>query len=934
MLSLKELVNNKTKIVLIISLLSFAISISCTVPTYAISWNAGKIIDNIIFTNTNTMTVQSIQNFLNSKVPACDTMGTQTSEFGGGTRAQWGASNGTPAPFICLKDYTEGGKSSAQIIYDASQEFQINPQVLLVLLQKEQGLVTDTWPLPIQYRSATGYGCPDTAPCDSQYYGLTNQVRWSGRMFRSILNNSPDWYTPYVLGNNYIQYNPNASCGGSTVNIENRATQALYNYTPYQPNQAALDAGWGTVNCGAYGNRNFVLYFNAWFGATTNSNLDFSVIQGPSSSALYLQTSAGKYYILSGELMRNWGIDALPIQQVSQAYLDNLPTGPNIGNLLKDDWNNYFVVDGGKLHYVRDTSYLSLWNISTSSAVQSLGLTYILPSSSWLGRFLQDSSQPTLLYLMDKGTKHLISNSDSDMLYQWRYTPDQLTIMSSSSLNSIPTDPNDVTRLAKSGTTNYFIDTGRKLSFNDANIENAYYGSQNPVLYDNITLSFLPNDTARQFTINSSTGQWFMLEAGNKHYIGSASIAELWGKNSGTPLTYLSNGAMTSISSTGNLANIVQTSNPSMYWLIDGQKRYISDSNTANAWIKSGSTPPLYSVQSLNLLSRGTDAATTINASGSPYYYTMDAGNKRYLMTPGSKSGWGGSVMTTSRLLVDNIAEGSFLNFIAKDTNGQAYLLMNNSSYIIDPAYYSNWGVSNTTSVVDNITIGRYASSGITLKAFISINNSSYIMLNGNKSPISSSYDAYKPSSLSQINLPSDYFNTTTNVSYLIKSTDTQDKNVWMVNDGKKYLFSGFATYVSYGYLSHGVTITALPPETLSLIPNAPETPGLFIRTANSYGLKFINFGTSLGFPDGDTLVNTIGSMPILIVSDSIYNSIPLVGSTSKIVKDDAGKLYLMENGKRRWITNGKAYQQYSTIPITYLYGTTMCLIPEGAAIN
>ncbi len=23
-----------------------------------------------------------------------------------------------------------------------------------------------------QYRSATGYGCPDTAPCDSKYYGL------------------------------------------------------------------------------------------------------------------------------------------------------------------------------------------------------------------------------------------------------------------------------------------------------------------------------------------------------------------------------------------------------------------------------------------------------------------------------------------------------------------------------------------------------------------------------------------------------------------------------------------------------------------------------------------------------------------------------------------------------------------------------------------
>ncbi|MET1033119.1 MAG: hypothetical protein ABWX94_01325, partial [Candidatus Saccharimonadales bacterium] len=91
-------------------------------------------------------------------------------------------------------------------------------------------------------------------------------------MFRAILNDSPTWYTPYELGSNYIQYNPNANCGGSTVNIQNRSTQALYNYTPYQPSQAVLDAGWGTVDCGAYGNRNFYLYFTNWFGSTSAEN--------------------------------------------------------------------------------------------------------------------------------------------------------------------------------------------------------------------------------------------------------------------------------------------------------------------------------------------------------------------------------------------------------------------------------------------------------------------------------------------------------------------------------------------------------------------------------------------------------------------------------------------------------------------------------------
>lgn len=237
-----------------------------------VGFKAGNIIDDNVFTNTTTMKVGDIQNFLNSKVPTCDTNGTQSAAdmgYPNMTHAQYATQvRGWPGPpYTCLKDYSQNGLTSAQIIYNTAQNYQINPQTLIVLLQKEQNLVTDTWPLPIQYRSATGYGCPDTAPCDSQYYGLTNQLNWSGKMFRSILNNSPNWYTPYILGTNYIQYSPNASCGGSNVTIENRSTQALYNYTPYQPNQAALDAGWGTAPCGAYGNRNFYSYFTQWFGS-------------------------------------------------------------------------------------------------------------------------------------------------------------------------------------------------------------------------------------------------------------------------------------------------------------------------------------------------------------------------------------------------------------------------------------------------------------------------------------------------------------------------------------------------------------------------------------------------------------------------------------------------------------------------------------------
>jgi hypothetical protein len=274
------------------------------IDSSAVGFVAGNIIDDYTLTNKDTMSVSQIQNFLNSNVPTCDTNGTQTSEYGGGTRAQWAANQSLhpniPAfypPFTCLKDYSQNGSSAAQIIYNIAQSYNINPQALLVVLQKEQGLVTDTWPGPHQYKTATGYGCPDTAACDSQYFGFTNQVTNTAKMFHAIEIASPTWSTPYILGNNTIQYNPTASCGSSVVNIQNRATQALYNYTPYQPNDATLNAPMGTtVSCGAYGNLNFYRYFTQWFGST---HTQFSPLATP--RWMQLKTDSYKQNIATGE---------------------------------------------------------------------------------------------------------------------------------------------------------------------------------------------------------------------------------------------------------------------------------------------------------------------------------------------------------------------------------------------------------------------------------------------------------------------------------------------------------------------------------------------------------------------------------------------------------------------------------------------------------
>ncbi len=197
------------------------------------------------------------------------------------------------------------------------------------------------------------------------------------------------------------------------------------------------------------------------------------------------------------------------------------------------------------------------------------------------------------------------------------------------------------------------------------------------------------------------------------------------------------------------------------------------------------------------------------------------------------------------------------------------------------------------------------------------------------------------PSLLNSYNIPVDRFNLQndtiqTNLglaNFFIRNTE--DGKVWFINNGTKAEYN-FAAQVSYGYLSSNSNIVNGNSNILDLLTTSDNTKPLLIRKNNSWGIKFVNFGRSLGFPDGDTLNAYSNSQlgDILIVDDWIYDQFPLNGNISRLIKDDSGKIYYIENGKARWITNGAAYARYSGIPVTYLYGTTMALIPMGTNID
>lgn len=239
-------------------------------PARALSgseFDPGNIITDANFYNGSAMSEAEIQRFLENAV--------------GGTCSNSNclAAYRTDTPtrtwsFGTCSTYVGGtGESAARIIFKVQQACNLSAKVILVTLQKEQSLVTDRAPTDGVMRKAMGYGCPDTSACDSTYYGFFNQVFAAGRQLTWYGNGS---FTSIRVGQvNAIRYHPNAGCGTKDVLVRNRATAALYYYTPYTPNAAAL-ANLGGIgdSCSAYGNRNFWVFYNNWFGSPTGAKVN------------------------------------------------------------------------------------------------------------------------------------------------------------------------------------------------------------------------------------------------------------------------------------------------------------------------------------------------------------------------------------------------------------------------------------------------------------------------------------------------------------------------------------------------------------------------------------------------------------------------------------------------------------------------------------
>lgn len=244
-------------------------------------------------------------------------------------------------------------RSAAQIIYEAANNYDcseaenlsehptrqekarkcvpitINPKALLVMLQKEQSLLTDKSPKSSQLDWALGYGCPDNQKCNERWRGFGKQLNSASLQFYDYIKN-PKGY-PYQKGETYTL--SNTAHANSVVTPENKATAALYNYTPHV----------------YWGNYNFHKFWHSYFSKTFPNG---SLVQVKGEPGIWLiQNGMKRPFLTKGALTSRFDLNK--VIQVNKSDLDSYSKGspikfPQYSLLRSPRGTIYLIVDDTK----------------------------------------------------------------------------------------------------------------------------------------------------------------------------------------------------------------------------------------------------------------------------------------------------------------------------------------------------------------------------------------------------------------------------------------------------------------------------------------------------------------------------------------------------------------------------------------------------------
>ncbi|MDP2944630.1 MAG: hypothetical protein Q8N57_03665 [bacterium] len=408
------------------NLIGLGALIACLLPLLAraqtdlaLNFNPNRILEDSEILNYSSMGMTEIQNFLQNK--SSYLAGYNSINVHGDIKSAAeiiydATHNNYDCEGVTLSDQpTEAEKKSK-----CRQITTINPKFLLVLLQKEASLVTDSAPPQNHLDWATGYGCPDNWVCDLYYKGFGKQVNSASLQFLDYMQN-PQAYN-FKIGQTYIardKYGPLKSVAKAindgdynsiiaspdmvSVTPANQATAALYIYTPHVFN----------------GNYNTYKLWNTYFPKVSRLYPDGSIIKAEGDPRVWLIAGGEKRHFT------NWSAFVSrfrpeQIVTVTGADLENYPLGDeikfaNYSLVQTPDKKIYLLVDKEKRPFASLTVFKNIGfnpeEVETATVADlagySLGKAITATSTYVTGALLQDSKTGEIFYV-ENGTRALV----------------------------------------------------------------------------------------------------------------------------------------------------------------------------------------------------------------------------------------------------------------------------------------------------------------------------------------------------------------------------------------------------------------------------------------------------------------------------------------------------------------------------------------------
>lgn len=367
------------------------------------TFNPSHIIEDSEMLNANSMSLTEIQQFLTKKGSYLATYSTVAAYGDTKTAAQIiydAAHNNYDCSGIDLGDNPTEVDRRANCLKITT----VNPKFLIVLLQKEASLIENPSPIQARLDWATGYGCPDGNACNPYYKGFGKQVNSAALQFLAYMNEQSRY--PYKAGQAYVFTNPyNAYCSDAVTTVvpDNKATAALYNYTPHVYN----------------GNYNFFTLYKKYFPIGAKNYPNGTLVQIEGEVGIWLLQDGQKRPFLSYSALIS-RFDPKKVVIVDSSALESYPKGapikfPNYSLLRSPEKNIYLIVNNEK-RLITDNNTFKTIGFSLDEVMEAssddlsnyqLGKNVTATSTYPTGKLIQDPKSGGIFYV-ESGYKYPI----------------------------------------------------------------------------------------------------------------------------------------------------------------------------------------------------------------------------------------------------------------------------------------------------------------------------------------------------------------------------------------------------------------------------------------------------------------------------------------------------------------------------------------------